>query len=53
MIPHRRFGKHYRFSRADAEEIVRQMERAARPTRSPFRAACGDCLGEQTWTAMG
>lgn len=37
-IPHRRFGKHYRFSRADVEEIVRQMARTARPRR-PFRAA--------------
>jgi excisionase family DNA binding protein len=24
-IPHRRFGKYYRFNRADVEEIVRQM----------------------------
>jgi excisionase family DNA binding protein len=37
-IPHRRFGKHYRFSRADVEEIVQQMARTARPRR-PFRAA--------------
>lgn len=38
VIPHRRFGKHYRFSRADVEEIIRQMERTARPRR-PLRAA--------------
>jgi excisionase family DNA binding protein len=38
VIPHRRFGKHYRFSRADVEEIIRQMARTARP-RGSFRAA--------------
>lgn len=37
-IPHRRFGKHYRFSRADVEEIVRQMARTS-GSRRPFRAA--------------
>lgn len=39
VIPHRRFGKHYRFSREDVEAIVHQMAREPRPRRSPFRAA--------------
>lgn len=39
VIPHRRFGKHYRFSRSDVDAMVRQMERAARPVRTPLRAA--------------
>jgi excisionase family DNA binding protein len=32
VIPHRRFGKHYRFSRADVEAIVGLMAREASPT---------------------
>lgn len=31
VIPHRRFGKHYRFSRADVEAIVGLMAREAPP----------------------
>lgn len=38
-IPHRRFGKHYRFSRSDVDAIVRQMARAGRPSQRPLRAA--------------
>lgn len=38
-IPHRRFGKHYRFSRSDVDAIVRQMERTAPSVRRPLRAA--------------
>jgi excisionase family DNA binding protein len=32
-IPHRRFGKHYRFSRDDVDAIVRQMARDVSQTR--------------------
>jgi excisionase family DNA binding protein len=32
VIPHRRFGKHYRFSRADVEAIVGLMAREAPPS---------------------
>jgi len=39
VIPHRRFGKHYRFSREDVEAIVQQMAREPRHRRAPFRAA--------------
>lgn len=39
VIPHRRFGKHYRFSREDVEAIVHQMAREPRPRRTPFQAA--------------
>jgi len=39
VIPHRRFGKHYRFSREDVEVIVQQMAREPRTRRTPFRAA--------------
>lgn len=39
VVPHRRFGKHYRFSREDVEAIVHQMAREPRPRCSPFRAA--------------
>jgi excisionase family DNA binding protein len=39
VIPHRRFGKHYRFSREDVEAIVQQMAREPRTRRTPFRAA--------------
>lgn len=39
VIPHRRFGKHYRFSRSDVDAMVRQMERTARPSRTSLRAA--------------
>jgi excisionase family DNA binding protein len=39
VIPHRRFGKHYRFSREDVEAIVQQMARTSRPRRTSFRAA--------------
>ncbi|WP_093261190.1 helix-turn-helix domain-containing protein [Saccharopolyspora shandongensis] len=38
-IPHRRFGKHYRFSREDAAEIVRRAGRTATPGRSRLRIA--------------
>lgn len=38
-IPHRRFGKHYRFSRADATDIVRLAERTPAPRRGNPRAA--------------
>ena len=38
VIPHRRFGKHYRFNRDDVEAIVRQMAREPRPQRRSFRA---------------
>jgi excisionase family DNA binding protein len=39
VIPHRRFGKHYRFSREDVEAIVQQMARESRPRRRPQRVA--------------
>src|SRR4051794_29220216 len=43
VIPHRRFGKHYRFSTSDVEQIVQTMERAPRtrqaPLPGPLRAA--------------
>jgi excisionase family DNA binding protein len=39
VIPHRRFGKHYRFSRSDVDAIVSQMERAAKPACGSLRAA--------------
>jgi excisionase family DNA binding protein len=38
-LPHRRFGKHYRFSREDVESIIGQMGRTARPQRVARRAA--------------
>lgn len=38
-IPHRRFGKHYRFSVADVEQIVQFMERTPRQHMRPLRAA--------------
>ena len=41
-IPHRRFGKHYRFSVADVERIVGSMERLPRQRQrrpGPLRAA--------------
>lgn len=38
-IPHRRFGKHYRFSLADVEQIIQSMERTPRQHRGPLRAA--------------
>jgi excisionase family DNA binding protein len=37
-IPHRRFGRHYRFSQSDVDVIVAQMERTAKPGRRPLRA---------------
>lgn len=42
VLPHRRFGKHYRFSRDDLQEIVRRAGHTAASTtrtasRSPFR----------------
>jgi excisionase family DNA binding protein len=39
VLPHRRFGKHYRFSRADVEAIVQQMARDSRPRHASFRVA--------------
>jgi excisionase family DNA binding protein len=39
VIPHRRFGKHYRFSREDVEAIVQQMAREPRTRRTTFRVA--------------
>ena len=36
-LPHRRFGKHYRFSRDDLAEIVRLTGHAARPRTNRFR----------------
>ncbi|MCI2420049.1 helix-turn-helix domain-containing protein [Saccharopolyspora sp. K220] len=39
LIPHRRFGKHYRFSRDDAAEIVRLAGKTPMPQRRGFRAA--------------
>ena len=38
-IPHRRFGKHYRFSMSDVEHIVDAMQRPAHhlPTPLPIR----------------
>jgi len=38
VFPHRRFGKHYRFSRDDVNEIVKLTRCAARPHRG-LRAA--------------
>jgi excisionase family DNA binding protein len=38
VFPHRRFGKHYRFSRDDVDEIVKLTRCAARPHRG-LRAA--------------
>lgn len=39
-IPHRRFGKHYRFSRGDVETIVGLMARDAAPRMArSWRAA--------------
>lgn len=34
LIPHRRFGKHYRFSRGDAAEIVRLARKTPVPQRN-------------------
>jgi excisionase family DNA binding protein len=40
VLPHRRFGKHYRFSIGDVEQIIESMECAPRAHRRPsFRAA--------------
>lgn len=39
VIPHRRFGKHYRFSRDDVEAIVRHMSRPARARPASRRVA--------------
>jgi excisionase family DNA binding protein len=40
VIPHRRFGKHYRFSRADVDAIVESMARQASPAgRRSLRVA--------------
>lgn len=39
VIPHRRFGKHYRFSLADVEQIVQATERKPRQHRRPLQAA--------------
>jgi len=39
VFPHRRFGKHYRFSRADVAEIVRVTGSPARPRRGGLRVA--------------
>lgn len=39
VLPHRRFGKHYRFSREDVAEIVRLSGRTARPRSSRLRVA--------------
>jgi excisionase family DNA binding protein len=39
VFPHRRFGKHYRFSRADIDEIVRLAGCAAHPQRNGLRVA--------------
>lgn len=39
LIPHRRFGKHYRFSRDDAAEIVRLAQRTPTPRRGRLRVA--------------
>lgn len=38
-IPHRRFGKHYRFSLADVEHIVQAMECNPQQRHRPLRAA--------------
>ena len=38
-IPHRRFGKHYRFSLSDVEQIVRSMERIPHQQPGPLQAA--------------
>jgi excisionase family DNA binding protein len=39
MIPHRRFGKHYRFSQDDVAEIVRRAAKKAPPSARRFQAA--------------
>jgi excisionase family DNA binding protein len=39
VIPHRRFGKHYRFSLDDIDAIMRQMERRPHHNRQSRRAA--------------
>lgn len=39
LIPHRRFGKHYRFSREDAGEIVRLAKKPPSPNTRGFKAA--------------
>lgn len=39
VFPHRRLGKHYRFSRADVEAIVSAMAREATPKRRSLRVA--------------
>ncbi|KZB86329.1 hypothetical protein AVL48_29360 [Amycolatopsis regifaucium] len=39
VFPHRRFGKHYRFSREDVAEIVQLTKNAVRPYRGGMRAA--------------
>jgi excisionase family DNA binding protein len=39
VLPHRRFGKHYRFSREDVAEIVELTKSAVRPYRGGMRAA--------------
>ncbi|EMD26047.1 hypothetical protein [Amycolatopsis azurea] len=38
-FPHRRFGKHYRFSREDVAEIVRLTRSEVRSYRGGMRAA--------------
>ncbi|MGK4593984.1 helix-turn-helix domain-containing protein [Amycolatopsis sp. w19] len=39
VFPHRRFGKHYRFSREDVAEIVQLTKSEVRPYRGGMRAA--------------
>ncbi|MFD5092046.1 helix-turn-helix domain-containing protein [Amycolatopsis thailandensis] len=39
VFPHRRFGKHYRFSREDGAEIVQLTKSEVRPDRGGMRAA--------------
>ncbi|RSM73331.1 DNA-binding protein [Amycolatopsis sp. WAC 01375] len=38
-FPHRRFGKHYRFSQEDVAEIVQLTKSEVRPYRGGMRAA--------------
>ncbi len=39
VLPHHRFGKHYRFTRADVAEIVRLSAEPVKPTRQRVSVA--------------
>ncbi|MFG1646344.1 helix-turn-helix domain-containing protein [Amycolatopsis sp. NPDC049252] len=43
VLPHRRFGKHYRFTRSDVAEIVRL---GATPVKPPRRRVCVEDLAQ-------